>query len=219
MSLRRERALQAPDSAGQNLKKFPRRTFLAGSEWYRQHQRRTSADGGAWFFASHPANVEGDGRFDLQEPAGTCYLSSTKRGAINELVGPDAVRRGWLDAALLEGRVLSILKLPTDTKAANTTAERSTDFRLTNEIATTDRYDITQQWAEAFHDAGFDGVYAQLRFSTGRSRGLSLFGPAGAPEPSWPGDATPQPVRDVVEELGLTVLDPPSSASVRIVRP
>ena len=90
---------------------------------------------------------------------------------------------------------------------------------MTNEIATTERYDITQAWARTWRRAGFGGVFYLLRFTPGPSRGLALFGPAGAPDPPPPGDPDPRPVREVVEGLGIDVVDPPAFGAVTVVSP
>ncbi|MFN8193781.1 MAG: RES domain-containing protein [Nocardioidaceae bacterium] len=216
---RRERALQPPAATGERLDGFPRRTLRAGTTWFRQHHDRPGGDRGAWFFASHALGEDGGGRFDLAVPRGTCYLSSTERGALNELVGPECAVRGWVDADLLAGRVVSRLSLPVDVVAANTTSSRAADFRVTTEIATTERYDITQAWAEALLGAGFGGVVALLRFTPGAARMLALFGGAGAPDPGWPGDPDAAPARALAEGWGIEVVDPPALADVVIVAP
>jgi len=115
--------------------------------------------------------------------------------------------------------VLSKLRLQGDVKAANTTSERASAFRVTNELTTTECYDITQAWAATFDRAGFRGVYAVLRFTPGPTRGLALFDAAGAPKPTPPGDPHPVPVRQVVERYGIDVMDPPSYSAVTIVSP
>lgn len=212
-------ALRAPDEANLDFARFPRRTLRSDREWFRQHKDRATPDRGAWHFASCPVGVEGNGRFDLPDPDGTCYLASTVLGAVNELVGPECADRGWVDAHLVAGRVLSTLRLARDVKAADTTASRTTQFRATNELPITERYDLTQAWANTLHKAGFDGVYAVLRFTPGPTRGLALFGPAGAPDPPPLADPDPAPVRDVVEGIGIEVVDPPSYHAVTIVAP
>lgn len=214
---RRDLALRPPDEANLAFARFPRKTLRAGSKWFRQHRDRPTPDRGAWYFASYPAGSEGDGRFDLPDPDGTCYLASTVQGALNELVGPECADRGWVDADLLSGRVLSTLHPPKDVKAADTTSVRAAQFRATNELATTERYKLTQAWADTLNRAGFDGVYAVLRFTPGPTRGLALFGDAGAADPPPPGDPDPVPVRKVVEALGIQVVDPPSYSAVTIV--
>lgn len=212
-------ALRTPDEASLDFTRFPRKTLRSGSEWYRQHADLSTSDRGAWWFASCPVGGTGKGRFDLPEPDGTCYLATTELGAVNELIGPDCADRGWVDADLVDGRVLSRLRLPRDVKAADTTSDRATQFRATNELPVTERYDLTQEWASTFREAGFGGVYASLRFTPGASRGLALFGAAGVPSPELPGDSDPTPVRQFVEGLGVEVIDPPRYSAVTVIAP
>ena len=128
---RRDQALRPPDVSAHDLTRFPRKTHRGGTAWFRQHNDRPAdADRGAWYFAPHAPGVVGEGRFDLRDPDGTCYLATTKRGAANECIGPEYVDRGWVDADLVVGRVLSELPLPHDVKAANMTSERAGDFRV-----------------------------------------------------------------------------------------
>ena len=219
LSDRRSQALRAPDETAFDFGAFPRRAVRAGTRWFRQHRDRGGADRGAWFFAGHPAGVEGLGRFDLLTPRGTCYLASTERGAVNELIGPEAAGRGWVDADLVAGHVVSTLRLPVEVRTANVAAERAAQFRVTRELVTTGDYGLTQKWAEVLHAAGFGGVMSELRFTPGTTRGLALFGDEGRPHPSLPGDPDPRPVRPLVEGYGIDVVDPPALASVIVVTP
>lgn len=216
---RRTQALRVPDEAAFNFRKFPRRTLRAGGHWFRQHRERVGADRGAWFFASCPPGVEGEGRFDLPAPHGTCYLATTSKGAVNELIGPEAAVRGWVDADLVAGRVVSRLLLPGEVRAANVSSERAADFRVTRELVTTEDYGLSQHWAKTFHKAEFGGIVTELRFTPGPTRGLALFGAAGIPDPLFFGDPEPRPVRPIVERRGIDVIDPPSFAGVAIVNP
>lgn len=212
-------ALRAPDETGLDFNRFPRKTLRTGCEWFRQHKERPTPDRGAWYFASYRPGGEGDGRFDLPDPYGTCYLASTELGAVNELVGPDCADRGWVDSDLVAGRVTSRLRLPEDVKAADITSARAAKFRATNELPATERYDITQAWADTLHRAGFGGMYTVLRFTPGQTRGLALFGAAGASDEAMLGDPFPVPVRQAVEGLGIEVVDPPGYGQVTIRSP
>lgn len=217
---RREQALRAPDEKAHDFKRFPKKTHRAGTILWRQHNDRPGeADRGAWYFASHADGDVGEGRFDLTVPDGTCYLATTARGAVNECIGPEYFNRGWVDADLVNGRILSALPLPTDVSSANMTSARAADFRVTNEVHSTGDYATTQAWAQMLRAAGHGGVHYELRFSTGTARGLALFGTAGAPTPKPAGDADPADLRTVVEGFGIEVIDPPAVSSVRIVTP
>lgn len=216
---RKEQALRPPEEPAASYRGFPRRTFRAGAGWFRQHLERPGPDRGAWWFASREEGHEGAGRFDLVHPDGTCYLANTPLAALNELVGPETARRGWVDAALLAGRVISRLELPDDVRAADTTKARAALFRVTNELGTTEDYDTTQAWAAVWRAAGFGAVLAVLRFTPGRARSLALFGQAGAPAPPPPGDPEPTPVRAVAEQHRIRVVDAPTRAGVEVVPP
>lgn len=210
---RRDQAQQAPDESVDHSS-FPRRTVTARRRWYRQHSMRPdAADNGAWWFGS------GDGRFDLPEPDGTCYLASTPEAAVMELVGPGFARNGWVPADLLSDRVVSRLHLPSSVRAADCADERAREWRVTNELTSTSAYDVTQAWARVLRRDGFGGVLAALRFSPGEIRGLAVFGAAGAPVPAWDGDDDPVGVGDVVGSLGIPVVGPPGIADVEVVRP
>lgn len=220
MVARRSAALRPPDTSAHDFARFPRKTRREAGIWYRQHlDRPTETDRGAWYFGSHPPGVIGPGRFDLTAPAGTCYLASTQRAAVFECIGPEHADRGWVDAGLLKGRVLSALSLPREVRAADATATRAGDFRVTNELHSGNDYATTQAWAQVFHDVGFGGVNYPLRFSPGPARGLALFGTAGVPSPRPAGDPNPMGLRHIVEGLGIQVIEPPSLASLRVVSP
>lgn len=219
----RRRTQQRAPSAGLDLRGFPSTTTPARRPWFRCHVDRPAQgrDRGAWFFSSSPADgpAPASGRFDLPEPEGTCYLASTPGAAVRELAGPDVVRRGWIEGELLEGRVVSKLTLRHPVRAADVSARRATDYRISAELTTTSRYEVTQAWARALRDAGFDALRHQLRFTPGSDRGLALFGPAGRPEPVRRGDEDPAPAAAWARSLGLDVVTAPSSAAVEIVPP
>ncbi len=210
---RRDPAQRPPDEATDHSS-FPRRTLTTRRRWYRNHTLRPDApDGGAWWFGSSA------GRFDLPEPEGTCYLASTREAAVMELVGWSFARHGWVPADLLDGRVVSTLRLPTSVRAADCADEHAREWRVTNELTATSAYDVSQAWARIFRRDGFGGVLGALRFSPGEARGLALFGPAGAPDPAWEGDDSPADAEEIVRVLGIPVVEPPGMAEVEIVAP
>lgn len=217
---RQKTALRPPATSELDFTKFPPARVRAGVYWWRQHRDRPgAADRGAWFFASYDPGSLGAGRFDLLKPQGSCYLAKTAHGAMNECLGPDVAERGWVDADLLEGRVMSRLPLPEPVLAANLTSARATRFRVTSEINTVDDYALTQQWATALAAVGFTAIRYWLRFSTDATHGLALFSEAGAPETPPPGDPAPRPLRELVAEAGIEVEEPPSFDAVRITTP
>lgn len=136
-----------------------------------------------------------------------------------ELVGPSFVRHGWVPSDLLMERVVSGLTLPGPVRASDCARTEARAWRMTNELTTTSDYSLTQAWARVFRRDGFGGVFGSLRFSPGRARGLALFGPSGAPDPTWDGDTTPIQVEKVVRDLRIPVVGPPRLGDVSIVVP
>lgn len=185
----RTEASQPPPEPGQDLQGFPRRTIEAGALWHRAHRAML----GPWFF-SH----QGHGRFDLTEPDGTCYVANTAAVAARELIGPDLVASGAVPEALLAGRVVSRIPLPTEVKVASLTSNEALTHRVTGELSAMSDYTVPQAWAGAFREHGFGGVWYQPRFSPGKGRALGIFGPAGA------GECEPLDrlrLRDVVDQM------------------
>jgi hypothetical protein len=217
---RRTQAQQRPDP-GVDYSHFPSYAAAAGSTWYRNHRDRPETrDRGAWWFASSPESAAtlDSGRFDLPEPFGTCYLASSSTGAVNEFIGPDIARRGWVESPLVESRVVSRVALPHDVRAANVSVAKAALFRVTGELATTADYDLTQDWARTFHRSGYGGIRHALRFTPGSTRGFAVFGDAG-PRPRWRGDPDPEPMHDRLVEMGVEIVGIPSSAAVSLVDP
>lgn len=183
---------------------FPRKRLARGARLYRIH--RTGH--GPWWF-SH----DGSGRFDLSDPEGlgTCYLAERPLGSFVE---------GFRDTALVderdvEARVLSSVPLRAQAVIADCCSQRARAFGVTAAIHSSEDYDRTQLWANAFARAGFDGVRYLVSHDPGqRLVGVALFGPAGAP--AWPpGRAKPIP-DDVIEQagriFGIRVVPRPRSA-------
>lgn len=201
----REHVAQAPPSADADLQAFPVRRLPRGTEVFRAH----SADRGPWWFGS-----AGNGRFDLPEPRGTCYLGENPAVAVRERLGVVLGSRPRVPAAALDGVVVSRLALVEPVALANVRASRAADFGVLNELATMVPYDVPQVWARTLDAAGHDGVRYPARFSTGRAGSLAVFGPAGD-RPSWPVDPQPVPAADVP---GAPVLRPaPRLAEITVV--
>jgi hypothetical protein len=171
---------------------------------YRAHHASVSP----WWFASN-----GDGRFDLDEPCGTCYVALDRGTALRERLGPRIVAADAVPISLLDDAVVSRLHLPASRRVADVTAEAATAFGVTREINTTTRYDITQQWASAWHELSLGGVRYAARFSTGSDAlAVGLFGDAGVG--AWPVDANAVPAADVARSAGLVGESPPRKKSL-----
>ena len=138
--------------------------------------RVTTSGLGPWWFSS-----DGQGRFDLEPPRGTCYLADEEVGALLEVLGPIVVvSAGWARRL-----VLWYLDLPDQCRAADTTVRSARGFGVTAELASITPYDLPQRWAAAFARAGYEGVRYRVRHDPGGSRALALFGPAGE-RTRWP---------------------------------
>jgi hypothetical protein len=201
---RQEQALGLPPSA---LTGFPRWSLTPGRALYRAH---SVAHGPWWFASAH--GTQDDGRFDLAEPDGTCYLAATEAAAVRERWGRNLVRRGYLMVADADRTVVSRLEVPSPHRLADTVNGRAANYGVTREIGTATPYAITQAWAAAFHAVGCQGIRYQARFSTGpRDLAFALFGRGG--ECSWPADPTPASGRAAAVRAGIRVIAPPRRVS------
>lgn len=95
---------------------------------------------------------------------------------------------------------------------ADCTSRRARAFGVTAALHAGEDYALTQAWARAFADAGFDGVrYLVSHDPRQRLAGVALFGPAGTPRRRT-GKAEPIPsaiVRDAERRFGIRVLPTP----------
>jgi hypothetical protein len=204
------------------LGRFPRTTLKAGISLYRCHRGP-----GLWWFASKP-----DGRFNLADPLGTCYFGLDKATAVREVLRKN-LRGRVVTRDNMADRVMSTISTPGNWKLARTDNRRAQDFGCSNAIGADDGdatgvYDVTRQWAEAFHDAGFIGVRYRTHYTSGDG-GIALFSDAGdrvdppgdrhgAPLPGWPTDPHPQPLEDACNEVGIVVVDPATVVPVAALR-
>jgi len=190
-----------------DLAAFPAKLIPAKRVVYRQHASKHSP----WYFAS------GDrGRFNLDEPSGTLYLATTPKAAALELVGPDAAANGYINASVVNGRLISKLRTPVAIRAACLTSPNALNWRIVvHELISMPTYIIPRAWARAFAVAGFAGLWVPLRFSDPKPRGIALFGKSGTR--NWPRDVNPETARKVCEKNGISVIDPPHSRALNIV--
>lgn len=167
-------ALASPPDDPSRLATFPARLLAAGARLFRIVRKGR----GPWWFGNRM-----DGRFDLPEPHGTCYLAADPLAALLEVLGPD--RNGGLVASeyLLERR-LRELSIPADITVADVTSRQASSFGITAEIGTIVPYGRTQSWARQLNRANFQGIVYWLRHDPSRSEGFALFGPQGERK-SW----------------------------------
>jgi hypothetical protein len=117
-----------------------------------------------------------DGRFDLPEPYGTCYLAADPLAALLEFLGPE---RGIISSELLAERRIRELPVPGEVKVADVTSRGASGLGITAEIGTILPYERPQAWARQLHQANFQGIIYWLRHDPARSEGFALFGPHG----------------------------------------
>lgn len=116
--------------------------------------------------------------------------------------------------------MVSRLTLPEPARrAANLDSDRAADiYGVTGELSVLTPYGVTQAWARVLNAAGFEGVRGRLRFSVSHTRGLALFGQAGA-KPDWPADDHPEEALKIAARMKIAVIDPPDDDDVTVVRP
>lgn len=205
-------ALQPPTS--ERLQKFPQSMITTAKQLYRAHR----VDLGPWYFC-----CDGSGRFDLDEPDGTCYLAEGPVAALRETLGGRLVTAGVVDGAEVDRRQISALHLPADIRVANTTASAAANHGVTRELGTVVPYDVPQAWAQAWAAAGVAGIRYLGRFSTAtgnETRCVAVFGLAGVAATHYQPDPTPTPARAVATKAGIRVIDPmPPVAGLTVVDP
>jgi hypothetical protein len=151
-----------------DLRDFPTFGLQPDQTLFRIHQ----AVRGPWWFGA-----DGQGRFDLSPPYGTCYLAESPLGAFVE-----AFRRAGvvIPQAIVRQRHISSLRVPDTMLLADCTDSRVRRFGLTGEIHTAVDRTITRRWAEALATAGFGGIRYLVRHDPSqREIGIALFGRGG----------------------------------------
>jgi hypothetical protein len=204
LSSRSQRALGEPPD---DLSAFPARTIRRTTRLYRAHTRGR----GPWWFSS-----DGDGRFDLPAPDGTCYVADQPAAALRERLGPRVVRSGTVRRCELERTLVSQLALPAPAYVANAAHADAYTHGCTTEISTVEDSGLTKRWAIAFRRDGWMGVRYAARLATG-AVSVALFAAAGPP--GWPEDADPLPGTSSELDLGLAIVGTPAPASLTFLHP
>jgi hypothetical protein len=213
---------QGPPPARTVVAQQPPRVSVAGfpihrvgtdTTLYRAHSTAL----GPWWFGS-----DGSGRFDLPAPQGTCYVATSAVAAVRERLGVVLGGAASVPSALLDGVVVSRLRLPQECRVANLEASRAADFGVTRELETMVPYTVPQAWARAFARVDLEGVRYAPRFTTGPALAVALFGRAG--DAGWPADVEPCVAADVPgaplampapRRMDLTVVRPPRTRTRR----
>lgn len=182
------RGLPAPPD---ELPELPSAKLGTKSLW-----RIHAADVAPWFFDVGP-----DGRFNLAE-SGTCYLAEEPIGAFVEKFGrllrPGAV----IPEPLVDMQRLSGLHAPKANLVDLTNPKVLGLAGLTAEIHSTTDYDLTQGWALALQEAGYDGIRYKARHDPrGHLVSIALFGSDKSPRSA--AKTTTIPV-DLIHEAATT---------------
>jgi hypothetical protein len=181
------RGLPAPPD---DLPELPSMKFGTGPLW-----RIHAADVTPWFFDVGP-----DGRFNLAE-SGTCYLAQEPIGAFVEKFGRLLRPGGVIPEPLVDTQRLSKLRPPKAKVVDLTDPSVLGLIGLTAEIHSTD-YNLTQDWALALQEAGYDGIRYKARHDPrGQLVSIALFGKDKPPRSA--ASTTPIPI-DLIHEASTT---------------
>lgn len=187
----RQKIAQHGPMPGSNLSLTPSVEYEKGSEFFRAHSQQHDP----WYFSSSM-----QGRFDLPEPQGTCYLATNPGAAVREVLGDRLSQSGRLPQSIAEGRVISRLSLPCSVHSAHISHHDAFILGITGELTTMPSYEVPQAWAQALYKAGFGAITYRPRFSPGDSLALALFGDAGAAQLPSRFEST---LADAATSLGL----------------
>jgi hypothetical protein len=182
------RGLPAPP---EDLPELPS-TKLGAKPLWRIH----AVDVAPWFFDVGPY-----GRFNLAE-SGTCYLAEEPIGAFVEKFGRLLRPGGVIPESLVDAQRLSRLR-PPEAKVVDLTDPTVLGLiGLTAEVHSTTDYNLTQGWALALQEAGYDGIRYKARHDPrGQLLSIALFGSDKPPRSS--AKTTSVPV-DLIHEASTT---------------
>lgn len=166
-------AVQEAPEPGQALTGFPELTVPARETMYRAH----SAGRDAWWFDNGD-----DGRFNLHGDRGTCCTATTIDTAVRERVRGRVSKTGVVSPRLADTFVVSAVTSPLPYRCAAVGHVDAVRHGIVRELTTMQGYGVPQQWAAAFDEAGFEGVFYGSAYTTGEPSAYALFGTAGAPE-------------------------------------
>lgn len=210
---RRSDPAQKPPPDLETLRSGMPRSTVQGA-WHREHADRPGPDRGCWWFSSTPVGGGPEGRFDLTEPRGTCYLGSTLGVAARERCGR-LLAAGAIPEDHLAGRLVSTVTLP-PTTVADLTDPAGAHVGVTAELATGHDYPLTTQWATALDATDVAGIRYAPRFTPagGPEHAMALFGAAGAAPDLHP--VVSQPLAAVVADLGFRTVSLPSPLQLTV---
>lgn len=192
------------------LKDFPQRKLSPEVRLFRVVKRGR----GPWWFGSSM-----QGRFDLPEPDGTCYLAADELSALLEVLASE--REGaMISMEFFERRGIRELQVPQEVTLSDTTSRRASGFGITAEIGAIVPYERPQAWAASLFQAGFLGIVYWLRHDPSRAEGIALFGPRGERKHWKRGRERPVSavlIQRLQTEYGIEVVPVPTSRQLRIL--
>lgn len=202
-------ASQSAPPAEADLSPFPEMYLTPETPMYRSH----GAAHGAWYFDSGA-----EGRFNLHGARGTCYAATSVDTAVREKVRGRVSQAGVVSRSLADSLVVSVVGVLTPHRCAAVNDVDAAKHGIVRELTTMASYSIPQAWAQAFEDAGYDGVAYGSAFTTGSADAYALFGEAGAPVPVAGYTATRHlSGEDACRLLGWTVLNTPVTGGMTVI--
>lgn len=155
-----------------------------------------AADVAPWFFDVGPV-----GGFNLAE-SGTCYLAEEPIGAFVEKFGRLLRPGGVIPEPMVDAQRLSRLRPPNANVVDLTDPTVLGLIGLTAEIHSTSDYNLTQGWALALQEAGYDGIRYKARHDPrGQLVSIALFGSNKPPRSGAKTTAVPV---DLIHEASAT---------------
>lgn len=133
---------------------------------------------GAWWFSFIEAGGKVDGRFDLPETDGTCYLAMDIQTAIREKIGRGICQAMLVPQSMVDAMEVVELRLPGQYLLADTGHEAAANWGAIRELgASSGSYRLTSRWASAFRASGFSGIlYGSRLTSISSPTAVALFG-------------------------------------------
>ncbi len=157
-----------------------------------------------WYFSNRSDDPDQGMRFDLERPAGTCYLATDPVSALIEKLSDPDDEAPLITTSVLDRIVVWTGELLFAWSVADV-ADRGA--RITLEIGTLTPYDQGPWlWADALHADSRGGIRWRLRFDPEQGIGVAIFGPASSPDElpdpgEWPDLDVCVPATHWVEEL------------------
>ncbi len=170
-----------------DLRDFPQTVWQAGRRAHRIY-RHTDPQTGAPRAPLHFASGTGaahEGRWDLPQPNGSCYLADDAAVCVLEVLAPDLApggpRRLASETWLRQRRRVEVVATDDVTGHADLDADAAFGYGVAGDLHTTDDRGLTQRWAAELRRHGHVGLRAHARTPPAGSAGTwTLFGPGGA---------------------------------------